>query len=196
MVMTSRGLTLIEAVVATAVVMTIALAATRAVAGIESTTAVAGGRAAAEAAVSARIALLRSLPFSRADGEASAPDAVSRVFPHAAGAPDSPDAFFAGQARDGCPPGTFFSSEAVADGRMTTAATFVVATIVGFQPASAARLSGYDSRATQLPSSALLVRVSVAYQTGARSGTVTRSTLLTERPSGLCRLATPAEGAT
>ena len=196
---TNRGMTLIEAVVATAVVMVVVIAASRAVACVEAATAGAGGRAAAETAVSATIAELRSLPFTAYAGAGpAAPGAVSRVFPHAGAGPDSPDAFFAPEAREGCPAGTFFTREPAAGGRMTIAATFVAATAAGWQPVPAARLAGFDvRRAAQLPSSALLVRVSVVWKTGAHAGAVTRSTILRDCPNGPCRLAPPgAQAAT
>ncbi len=187
-----RGLTLIEVVVATAVVMLVVIAASNVLVAVDQASARAGGREAAESSVAAELEQLRSLPFAvAADGTPT--DVVSRVFPHAGVGGDTPAAAFAPEPRDGCPAGTFFTVRTVAGGRMTIAATFVVGSATGWTAVAAARLAGYDAgRAIALPSAALLVRVSVAWQAGAHSGAVTRVAIIADRPDGPCHIAAPA----
>ena len=187
-------MTLIEVVVATAVVMTVVIAASNAVAAVDGATARAGGREAAEASVAAELEELRSLPFAAAGQSGRSPaDVVSRIFPNADAGRGSPDAAFAAEPRAGCPAATFFTVEAVSGGRMTIAATFVVGSATGWTAVPAARLSDYDTRrAVELPSAALLVRVSVAWRAGERSGVVARTAIVADRPAGPCRVAAPA----
>ncbi|MGD0998394.1 MAG: hypothetical protein ABR941_08790, partial [Thermoleophilia bacterium] len=59
-----RGMTLIEVVVATAVVMTVVIAASSAVTAVNGATVRASGSEAAEASVAAELEELRSLPFA------------------------------------------------------------------------------------------------------------------------------------
>ena len=76
---------------------------------------------------------------------------------------------------------------------MTIAATFVVGSASGWTAVPAARLSDYDTRrAVELPSAALLVRVSVAWRAGELSGVVARTAIVADRPAGPCRVAAPA----
>lgn len=186
-------MTLIEVVVATAVVMVVVVAASNAIGAVNGANARAGSRGAAETAVATEIEELRSLPFATADPDRpSAADVVSSVFPHADAGRDSPNATFAPEPRAGCPAGTFFTVKSVTAGRMTIAATFVVGTASGWAPVPGARLAGYDAlRAIEVPSTALLVRVSVAWQAGARTGAVARSAILSDHPGGPCRIAAP-----
>ena len=188
-----RGLTLIEVVVATAVVMLVVIAASNVLVAVDQATARAGGREAAESSVAAELEQLRSLPFAGGAADGTPTDVVSSVFPHAGIGGDTPAAAFAPEPRDGCPAGTFFTVETVAGGRMTIAATFVVGSATGWTAVAAARLAGYDAgRAVALPSAALLVRVSVAWQAGAHSGAVTREAIIADRPDGPCHIAAPA----
>ena len=187
-------MTLIEVVVATAVVMTVVIAASNAVAAVDGATARAGGREAAEASVAAELEELRSLPFAAAGQSGRPPaDVVSRIFPNADAGRGSPDAAFAAEPRAGCPAATFFTVKAVSGGRMTIAATFVVGSASGWTAVPAARLSDYDTRRpVELPSAALLVRVSVAWRAGELSGVVARTAIVADRPAGPCRVAAPA----
>jgi hypothetical protein len=188
-----RGLTLIEAVVATAVVMVVVVAASNAVGVVHGATARADGRGAAEAAAAAEVEDLRSLPFAAGPAAQSATDLVSSVFPHADILRNSPNAAFSPEPRAGCPAGTFFTARSLAGGRMTVAATFVFGTIAGWAPVPGSRLAGYDAlRSGELPSSALLVRVSVTWRAGADAGVVERSAILSGAPDGPCRIAGPA----
>jgi hypothetical protein len=192
-------MTLIEVVVATAVVLTVVIATSNAIAAVNGANARAGSRAAATTAAATEIEELRSLPFAiGGPAGSSATDVVSRVFPHTDPGRDTPDATFAPEPRAGCPAGTFFTVKPVSGGSMTIAATFVVGTAGGWAPVPGIRLAGYDAlRAIEVPSTALLVRVSVAWRAGARVGTVVRSTILSARPGGPCRIAAPtAPGAT
>ncbi len=189
-----RGMTLIEVVVATAVVMTVVIAASSAVTAVNGATVRASGSEAAEASVAAELEELRSLPFATTgSADASPADLVSSVFPHADAGRDSADATFAAEPRAGCPAGTFFTVRPVPGGSMTIAATFVAGTAAGWTPVLLARLAGYDARrAVELPSAALVVRVSVAWRAGALGGVVARSAILANRSSGPCRIAAPA----
>jgi hypothetical protein len=198
-----RGLTLIEVVVATAIIMGVVLATSDGIVAVKATTARTARRQAADAAVAAELEHLRSLPFAPASAvgatladATSARDLVSSVFPHADTARDTDDARFAPEARDDCPPGTFFTVVALPIGRLTIAATFVVGTAVGWRAVPATRLAGYDPRrSVELPSAALLVRVTVAWQAGARQGAVSRSAIIPDPPQGPCRIAAPAASA-
>jgi Tfp pilus assembly protein PilV len=194
-----RGLTLIEVVVATAIIMGVVLATSDGVVAVKEMTAGSARRQAAESAVAAELEHLRSLPFAPAAATAAtladaapARDLVASVFPHADTARDTDDARFAPEARDDCPPGTFFTVVALPIGRLTIAATFVVGTAGGWQAVPAARLAGYDPRSVELPSAALLVRVTVAWQAGAKQGAVSRSAIIPDPPQGPCRIAAPA----
>lgn len=189
-----RGMTLIEVVVATAVVMTVVIAASTTVTAVHGATIRTDGRQAAEAGVADEIEELSSLPFATAGSAGrSSTDVVSRVFPNADAGRDAPNAGFAAEPRAGCPAGTFFTVRTVPAGRMTIAATFVVGTATGWTAVTAERLSDYDARrAVELPSAALLVRVSVAWRAGEQSGVVARTAIIAGRPAGPCRVAAPA----
>ena len=190
----ARGMTLIEVVVATAVVMIVVIAASNAIAAVHGATVRAGGREAAEASVASEREELRSLPFAAAGRTGRSPaDVVSRVFPNADAGRGAPDAAFSAEPRAGCPAATFFTVRAVSGGSMTIAATFVVGTATGWTAVPAARLSDYDTRrAVELPSAALLVRVTVDWRAGQRSGVVARTVIVADRPAGPCRIAAPA----
>jgi Tfp pilus assembly protein PilV len=195
-----RGLTLIEVVVATAIIMGVVLATSDGVVAVKGMTARSARRQAAEAAVAAELEHLRSLPFAPAAAAGAtladatpACDLLSSVFPHADMARDTDDARFAPEARDDCPPGTFFTVVALPIGRMTIAATFVAGTADGWQAVPASGLAGYDvRRSVELPSAALLVRVTVAWQAGAKQGTVSRSAIISDPAQGPCRIAAPS----
>jgi hypothetical protein len=175
-------MTLIEAVVATAVVALVVLAASNAVAAVDQLTARVDERDAAEAQVAATLEQLRSLPFAGAGG-AEGGDLLSCVFPHADGARDSADATYSDTALGGRPAGTFLTVKQTACGPETIAATFVVGTSGGFAPVAVSRLAGYDAReARVLPSASLLLGVSLDWRSGARSGLVTRAAVVTVRP--------------
>jgi Tfp pilus assembly protein PilV len=195
-----RGLTLIEVVVATAIIMGVVLATSDGIVAVKATTARTARRQVAEAGVAAELEHLRGLPFApSAAARATLADAtpardlLSSIFPHADTARDTDDAWFAPEARDDCPPGTFFTVVALPIGRMTIAATFVADTADGWQAVPATRLAGYDVHlSVELPSAALLVRVTVAWQAGAKQGAVSRSAIISDPPQGPCRLAAPA----
>ena len=188
-------MTLIEAVVATAVVLVVVIAASNAVAAVDQATAGTGSRDAAEAGVSAELEELRSLPFADAGG-AGESDVVSSVFPHADSSRNTTDASYAAEARAGSPAGTFTTIKQVPCGPLIIAATFVAGTDAGFVPVAVPRLSGYDAgQALPLPSTTLLVQVSASWRSGARAGLATRSAILADRPGGLCRLIRPSPAA-
>ena len=75
------GLTLIEVVVATAVVMLLVIAASNVLVAVDQATARAGGREAAETSVAAELEQLRSLPFAVGAADGTQTDVVSSVFP-------------------------------------------------------------------------------------------------------------------
>ena len=185
----SRGLTLVEVVVAAAIVLLVVTAASSTIGVVNAAGARAGGRDAAEAAVASELAALRGLPFA-AKGTADA--VVAAVFPQADPAATTRRSFFAAAARDGCPAGTYFTVRETPAGPLTVAATFLTSTSCGWAPVDAARLQGFDARtAAVLPAAALLVRASVAWRVGMQAGVVTRATIVLDRPDGLCRLAAP-----
>ncbi len=195
-----RGLTLIEVVIATAIIMGVVLATSDGVVAVKATTAGTAGRQAAEARMAAELEHLRSLPFAppaaakaAASGATPVRDLVSSVFPDADPARDADDARFAAEARDDCPPGTFFTVVALPGGRATIAATFVMGSADGWQPVPAGRLAGYDARlSAELPSAALLIRVTVVWRAGARQGAVSRATIISDPAEGPCRVAAPS----
>ena len=195
-----RGLTIIEVVVATAIIMGVVLATSDGIVTVKATTARAARRQSAEAGVAAELEHLRGLPFAPAaaaggtlTGATPARDLVSSVFPHADTARDTDDAWFEPEARDGCPPGTFFTVVTLPIGRMTVAATFVAGAADGWRAVPGTRLAGYDVRLSlELPSAALLVKVTVAWQAGARQGAVSRSAIICAPAQGPCRLAAPS----
>jgi len=186
----SPGMTLVEVVVAAAIVLLVVTSASSTMGVVATATARAGGREAAEAAAASELSALRALPFA-SDGTGS-DGVVTAVFPQADPAAATPQAFFAAATRDGCPAGTFFTLRQTPAGPLTVAATFVAGTSCGWTPVTAARLRGFDARtATVLPADALLLRVTVAWRAGERTGVVTRAAIVADRPDGLCRLAAP-----
>ena len=200
-----RGFTLIEVVVAAAIILGVVLATSDGVVAVKGLTARSATRQAAEARVAAEIEHLRCLPFAppatsgaTLAAATSGSDLVSSVFPRADTTLDTADAWFAPEARDDCPAGTYFTAVSLPHGHMTIAATFVVGTVGGWRAVPAARLAGYDvRRAIELPSAALLVRVTAAWQSAAAQGTVARSAIIANPAQGPCRIAVPAvsEGA-
>ena len=195
-----RGLTLIEVVIATAIIMGVVLATSDGVVAVKGSTARTAGRQAAEAGVAAELEHLRGLPFAPSAAAGASLAAAtpvcaleSSVFPHADTARDTDNAWFAPEVRDDCPPGTFFSVVALPIGRMTIAATFVEGTAGGWQAVPAARLTGYDVRTSvELPSAALLVKVTIAWRAGARQEAVSRSAIISAPAQGPCRIAAPS----
>jgi len=188
-------MTLVEAVVAAAVVMTVVVAATGACLTARATAGAGQGRAGADACLAARIEELRALPYDEPAGSGvGAPaDLLSAVFPHADQSRDTAAAFFAPDARDGCAPGTFFTVRAAGGEPVTVAATFVVSTAGGFRPLDPALLAGYDhTDGGVAPAAALLLRVSVAWRGGGRAGTVRRTVVAADRPASLCPVAFPS----
>ena len=195
-----RGLTLVEVMIATAIIMGVVLATSDGVVAVKGMTARSAGRQAAEARVAAELEHLRSLRFApaAAPGAAladatSARDLVTCVFPHADTVRNTDDARFEPEARDDRPPGTFFTVASPPAVRITIAATFVVGTAGGWQAVPATRLAGYDARrSVELPSAALLVRVTVTWRSGARQGVVSRSAIIADPAQGPCHIATPS----
>jgi hypothetical protein len=188
-------MTLIEVVVAAAVVMAIVVAATGVSLTARTAAAEGQGRAAADASVASEVETLRALPFDDPAVAAAAPgaDLLTAVFPHADPARDTAAAFFALDARDGCAAGTFFTVRATPSGPLTIAATFLVAGAGGFRPLDPARLTGYDpAHGVCPPAAALLLRLSVPWRAGARGGTVRRTVVAAARLDGLCPVATPS----
>lgn len=191
MAVSQRGMTLVEVVVAAAIVLLVVVAASSTVAAVAAAGARSGGRDAAVAAAAREIAVLRGLPFAASDPATAT--VVARVFPNADPAAATPTARFASDQCAGCPAGTFFTVRQTTAGPLTVAATFVVGTSCGWTPVDTARLDGFDARtAAVLPAGALLLRVSVAWRAGAGVGVVTRTTVVADRPDGLCRLTAPA----
>lgn len=195
-----RGLTLIEVVVATAIIMGVVLATSDGIVAVNGSTARTARSQTAEAGVAAELEHLRGLPFAPAAAAGTtladatpARDLLSSVFPRADTTRDTDDAWFAPEVRDDCPPGTFFTVVALPIGRMTIAATFVAGTADGWQAVPAPRLAGYDvRRSVELPSAALLVRITVVWQAGAKQGAVSRSAIISDPPQGPCRIAAPS----
>ena len=188
-------MTLIEAVVAAAVVLTVSTAATGACLSARAAAGAGNGRQAAESCVAAQVEALRALPFDDPSYLGAAPpaDLLATVFPHADVARNVPAAFFAIEPRDGCAAGTFFTVLGDAGARRTIAATFLVAGATGFRPLDPARLAGYDHTVeTPVPAAALLLRVSAPWRGGRHGGTVTRTVVLADRPLGLCPVAVPS----
>ncbi len=176
-------MTLVEAVVATAIVLLVVAAASNAVAAVDQLTARVGARDAAEAQVAATLEQLRSLPFAGSGGAEGA-DLLSCAFPHADPARNSADAAYRGTALAGLPAGTFLTVKQTTCGPETIAATFVVGTPGGFVPVAVARLAGYDAHLTSVaPAAALLVRVSLDWRSGAHAGQATRTVVLVARPA-------------
>jgi hypothetical protein len=186
-------MTLIEAVVAAAVLMAIVVAATGASITTRTAAAQADGRTAVDCGVASEIEALRALPFDDPAAAAPGADLLTAVFPHADPARDTAAAFFAPDARDGCAAGTFFTVRAMPWGTLTIAATFVVAGAGGFDPVDSSRLAGYDSaHGACPPAAALSLRVSAPWRAGGRQGTVLRTVVVAARLAGLCPVTDPS----
>ncbi len=190
----SAGFTLLEATIAAAVVLTVVVAATTALVGVTSGVARGTRTDAADGRLAAELERLRALPFGPGADATSGDDLLSAVFPHADPARATPTAFFAAVARDGCPPGTFFTLASSGDGLLTVAATFVVATATGFRPLATERLDGYDAAdpACIPPSSAVLLTLSLVRGLGRDRRMLKRSVVVTAGPEGACRIASPS----
>ena len=188
--MSERGFTLIEVVLAAAVVMVVVIATTSTAGTVAGASAGAHGREAAEQAVAATLEQLRALPFA-SDGDAGA-DVVSAVFPHADPSRDTVVAYYAPDPRAGRPAGTFFTITTTGFGTLTVAATFVAGGAWGFAPVAVSRLAGYDARSARvLPAQALLVRVTADWLAGQRRGAVARSAVVADRTGGVCQVGAP-----
>jgi prepilin-type N-terminal cleavage/methylation domain-containing protein len=190
-----RGMTLIEVMVATAIVMAVALATSDGIIAVKAVNARADRHRAADAVAAAEIAKLGALPFAPATSSSGtgATDVVSCVFPNAdPDHPASPDTGFVPEPRDGCPAGSYFTTSQESAGRMTIAATFVAGTADGWRAVPLTLLVGYDLRRSAYPpSAALLVRVTVAWTLGRLAGAVTRSAVVSNPAQGPCRVAAP-----
>lgn len=190
-------MTLIEVVVAAAIVMTVVLATSDGIVAIKAVGARTDRRREADAAAATEIATLASLPFAPATSSSgtAATSVVSSVFPNADPShPASPDAGFISEPRDGCPAGSFFTTTRASAGQMTVAATYVAGTADGWRAVPLDLLAGYDlRRSADLPSAALLVRVTVAWTSGRLAGAVTRAAVICNPAQGPCRLAAPPE---
>jgi len=192
-----RGLTLIEVMIAAALVLGVVIAASDGVGTFTAATAQGARRELAERRVSDQIESLRALAFcdpSRPLDEAA--DVVSAVFPHADAARNTDQARFVPAPADGRPAGTFVTTVADADGVTTIAATFVAATASGWVPVVPGAPGAYDAgRSAPLPSAALAVAVSYTCERGRHSAHAERDVILASPAGPLCGLqAPPLEG--
>ena len=195
--MNQRGLTLIEVVVAAALVLGVVGAASDAVGAFTAATARADRHGLAERRVADELESLRALaycdPARPVDQRA---DVVSTVFPHADAVRNNDQARFLAGAADGRPPGTFVTCVADADGVLTVAATFVAATAAGWVPVAPADAGTYDAgRSAPLPAAALSVVVSYACLRGRHHVAVERGAVVVCPAGHLSGLqAPPVEG--
>ena len=194
--MSQRGLTLIEVVVAAALVLGVVIAASDGVGTFTATTAQGARRDLAEQRVADEIESLGALAFcdpSRPVDEGA--DVISAVFPHADAARGTPQARFVPGAADGRPPGTFVTNVPDTDGVLTVAATFVAATACGWTPVTPVP-GVYDAgRTAPLPSGALAVVVTYTCGRGRHHGHAERDAVIACAAGDLCGLqAPPTEG--
>lgn len=153
------GLTLIEVIAATAVLLIGAAATT----GLFSCALRQSGRdgAALRLQESSRetVQALLALPFRADDG---APDLISQVFPHAQPALSSAAARFLVGAEDGAPAGSFVTERREGDLQTRLVATFVRLQTVVPEPLPVDQVIGWSGAAgTPAPSAILLVSVVV-----------------------------------
>lgn len=166
---TEAGLTLLEVMAATAVL----LATVTAVTTVTVTAARAGGRAqhdaAGDAALLAEAARLRALPFCiplppewPATRESSAPSAVGELFPHADPALNDETALFHAS---GAEAGAFETSVSVDGVEVRRTAWMVSCRASGWRSEPMPALNGWRAwRGVVLPGEALLVRLEVRSQ--------------------------------
>ena len=193
-----RGLTLVECVVAAAVLLTgwTAVAGTLAM----SVRAVAGGRhlTQGELVVTDCCERLRSLPFavSRLPVGQDAPDnVVDEVFPWATTQCNRDTAFYCPQARAGRPPATFFTTSRVGEVDVQTAATFVSSTRAGWRPADPGLVDGFRSHVGGgPPSEALTVVVSASWSDQGHTHELAQTMVLEDRQAPTSRFDDAAGG--
>lgn len=191
--MNQRGLTLIEVVVAAAVLFGVVVAASRGVAWFAAADAGTGRRDAAASRVADELERLRGLPFCVAGtSPGQRHDLVATTFPHADPASNTASRRYLSQGDDGCPPGSFASRTIATDGTLTVVATYVASTAAGWVPVTADRLDDYDAGVrAPLPSGALRVVVAFDADGGKTPHTVSRTIVVVAPPARLCPLQPP-----
>jgi len=189
----ARGLTLIEVVVAAALVLSVVIVASTTIGSLAGATARADRGTLADDRVADEIEALRALVFcdpGRPAGEHA--DLVSTVFPHADAARNIDGAAYDPAPAHGCPAGTFTTTTADSQGILTVAATYVTATAVGWRPSAPSPTGPYDAgRSAPLPSAALSVIVSYVCHRRPQTARAGRQVVIAARPGGLCDLQAP-----
>lgn len=181
--MTKRGtgFSLIEVVIATAIV----LVGVSASSALDAAAQQAAGRARASAGafetVRTWIVQVRSLAFAPAAGDpqgATAHTVVGMLFPHADPARNTDDAAYQPAAVDSPVAGSFVTRFRPDGGVLQATARFVVYGNGGWQPLAAGDLAGWSAGAVPLPAAALAV--DVVYQS--RAGEAAHATAIFTSP--------------
>ena len=191
--MNARGLTLIEVVVAAALVLSVVIVASTTIGSLAGATARADRGTLADDRVADEIEALRALGFcdpGQPIGERA--DLVSTVFPHADAARNTDGAEYDPTPAHGFPAGTFTTTTADGQGILTVAATFVTATAAGWRPVAPSPAGPYDAgRSAPLPSVALLVTVSFVCHRRPQTARAGRQVVIAARPDGVCDVQAP-----
>ena len=186
-----RGFSLLEAMVAVAMLACTVLAVTGMVSLAQGQTVRCIHEQQAQQVVANTVEDLRSLPFLRvgqavAAGEGHA-DLMLTVFPHACISRNHDSAFYCPEGTPEWPAGTFVSSSPGPLGSLTTAATFVRSTPLGWVPLPEPLVGGFVAdQATEVPGPALRVTVSLAWSEAGRAcrTSITRVFTAAELPTG------------
>lgn len=185
------GFSLIEVVVATAMLALVCTAvsacvaqAQRGIAGLSL-----GDRS--QRLVCDTLERLRSLPLYRVSHDAASgelqlePCAVGELFPHALPERNEPDSWFAAEPGDGRPAGAFVTQTRCDGVTLQTTALFVVWTADGWRPVALSRLQGYAVwNARRLPSAALSVTVRAMWREEGRERSYALAAVLEGRSEG------------
>ena len=193
-----RGLTLVEVVVAAAVLACTVAVASLACLQAQRVRGTAARSSAAQARVANEVERLRALAFWRGEPGPSPqrPDLVASVFPHAVAARNTLSARYLEHGDGSAPEGSFVTVVAEADGTLVTRARFVVATPAGWRPLPAEAVGGFSAADAARPPAGALA-VSVGYAAPGRDGPplYVESTVIVARSCGGSRLDPPSAGA-
>lgn len=192
-----RGFTLIECVVAAAVLLIGWTAVTGTLMASVRAVALEQGLSRGELLVTDRCECLRSLPFAvdRVPAGQDVPqNIVDEVFPWAMTQRNRDDEFYSSQARAGHPPATFFTTDRVGGVELETAATFVSSTRSGWQPIGPGLVEGFQSDVgDEPPAEAIIVVVSASWSCQGRPHEFVQTVVLADRQASTATFDDPAD---
>jgi prepilin-type N-terminal cleavage/methylation domain-containing protein len=190
-----RGFSLVEVVVAMAVLACVVATSTMVLTNARSAQRRAERRDIARIAVQNEIEMLRSLPFfvAPAPMRPGRADAVGHVFPHALAALNSASAMYCAHDCDDGPAGSFVTSRVTDAGLLKTTAVFVTSTRDGWARVPPAAVEGFAADDSPYPpGAALRVTVACSRATAVDDLAFSASVVLVARPEALSVLGPPS----